>query len=91
VAAANRTPRSHRYRTPWLQVRRYLYVPSGKSATLSIASLSRDGHLTALAHAPTARAARCVTTDQRGNAYVCDPRHGRLLVIPDRFGERRGQ
>lgn len=65
---------------------RHLYVPSGKTATMVVASLSRDGRLTALGSVPTARGARCVTTDQRRHAYVCDPRHGRLLVVTDRFG-----
>lgn len=63
-------------------VRRHLYMPGARSATLKIFAVGTNGALTELAAVPTARGAHCVTTD--GNdAYVCDPDRGRILVIPD--------
>jgi hypothetical protein len=34
---------------------------------------------------PTAEDAHCVTTDDSGHAYVCDPKRGALLVIVDPY------
>ncbi len=62
---------------------RHLYVPSADTATLVVAGLGTDGRLTELGRVATARGAHCVTADDRGNAYVCDPSRGRLLVIHD--------
>ena len=62
---------------------RHVYLPSAATATMVVAALSTDGHLTELGRIGTAPGAHCVTTDQRGNAYVCDPAQGRLLVIHD--------
>lgn len=64
--------------------RRHLYVPGDESATLAIIGVAANGALSLLGTAPTAKDAHCVTTDERGNAYVCDPRNGQLLVIHDR-------
>ncbi len=63
-------------------VRRHLYVPGARSATMTIFSVAANGALTRLATVPTARGAHCVTTDG-SNAYVCDPDRGRILVVPD--------
>lgn len=63
-------------------VRRHLYVPGARNATMTIFSVGAEGRLTALATRTTARGAHCVTTDGRA-AYVCDPDRGRILVIPD--------
>ena len=65
-------------------VRRHLYVPGARSATLSIFSVAANGALTPLATKTTARGAHCVTTDGK-DAYVCDPDRGRLLVIRDPY------
>src|SRR5581483_6865433 len=43
------------------------------------------GALTILGTSPTVKDAHCVTTDERGHAYVCDPRGGRLLVVDDPY------
>jgi len=37
----------------------------------------------ALGTIKTAEGAHCVAADDRGNAYVCDPRGGRLLIVND--------
>lgn len=65
-------------------VRRHLYLPGARSATLTIFSVGANGTLTALATKATAKGAHCVTTDGK-DAYVCDPDRGRLLVIRDSY------
>ncbi|PYQ31110.1 MAG: hypothetical protein DMF56_04190 [Acidobacteria bacterium] len=65
-------------------MRRHLYVPGGRSATMTIFSVATTGTLTPLATTPTARGAHCVTTDGK-DAYVCDPDGGRILIVRDSF------
>jgi hypothetical protein len=64
--------------------KRHVYIPSADTATMFVASLSADGRLALTGSVATARDAHCVTSDRQGNAYVCDPAHGRLLVIADK-------
>jgi DNA-binding beta-propeller fold protein YncE len=66
--------------------RHHLYVPGGDAATLSFFSVAANGALTLLGTAPTAEDAHCVTADDLGNVYVCDPTKGRLLVFTDGYG-----
>ena len=63
----------------------HLYVPGGRSATLSILGIGAGGVLTELARLPAAAEGHCVVSDQKGRAYVCDPKNGRLLVFRDDF------
>lgn len=63
--------------------RAHLYLPGDESASLAVLGVSPAGALTVLGTAPTVKEAHCVTTDERGNAYVCDPQHGQLLVVHD--------
>ncbi len=65
-------------------VRRHLYMPGARSATLAIFSVGTNGTLAPLATTPTTKGAHCVTTDGK-DAYVCDPDRGRLLVIRDSY------
>lgn len=62
---------------------KHLYMPGGKSATMAIISVSDDGNLKLLETVPAAEGSHCVTTDQNESAFVCDPKHGSLLVIKD--------
>ena len=62
---------------------RHLYLPGGKSATLSILAVGADGALSLAGEVPTAAGGHCVATDDLGHVYVCDPRSGKILVIPD--------
>ena len=62
--------------------RRHLYLPGGRSATMTIFSVGTNGALTPLATTPTAHGAHCVTTDGK-DAYVCEPDRGRILVVHD--------
>ncbi|MCU1283515.1 MAG: hypothetical protein JWM53_7061 [bacterium] len=65
--------------------RAHLYLPGDESATMAIIGVSAKGTLTILGVVPTAKDAHCVTTDERGNAYVCDPRQGQLLIVRDPY------
>ena len=65
-------------------VRRHLYLPGAGSATMTIFSVGANGALAPLATTPTGRGAHCVTTDGK-DAYVCDPDHGRILVVHDPY------
>ena len=63
----------------------HLYVPSAKTATLSIVGVGAGGTLALLGTAPTSRGAHCVTADATDHAWVCDIRGGALLAIADRY------
>jgi DNA-binding beta-propeller fold protein YncE len=67
----------------------HLYVPGDESATMAILGVSSKGQLSLLGTVPTVKDAHCVTSDDRGNAYVCDPQHGQLLVIHDSYPPQR--
>ena len=62
---------------------KHLYVPGASSATMGILDVTADGKLSLVATADTANGAHCVTADDLGNAWVCDPDHGQLLLIKD--------
>lgn len=63
----------------------HLYLPGASSATMGILAVSANGKLSLLGTADTASGAHCVTADDLGNAWVCDPDHGQLLLIKDPF------
>jgi DNA-binding beta-propeller fold protein YncE len=65
--------------------RAHLYLPGDESATMAFIAVGRGGQLRVLGTTPTVEGAHCVTTDERGHAYVCDPTHGQLLVIDDPY------
>jgi len=65
----------------------HLYLPGGRSETMAILGVSKAGKLSLLGSVKTARAAHCVAADDRREAWVCDPGHGRLLLIADTFPE----
>lgn len=67
----------------------HLYLPGARAATLTILGVSSEGHLALLGTERTAPGAHCVVADDSGNAYVCDPHGGRLLVIQDRYPAAR--
>jgi hypothetical protein len=64
--------------------RAHLYLPGDESATMAIIGVSPKGELTVLRTVPTVKDAHCVTTDEQGHAYVCDPHKGQLLIVDDR-------
>ena len=63
----------------------HLYIPGGDSATLTIISVDEHGKLGVLGTTPAAADSHCVTTDDTGHAYVCDPKHGALLLVSDPY------
>ena len=67
----------------------HLYVPAGDSATLTVLGVGARGDMVVLGTFPTAPEAHCVTADDAGNAYVCDPGKGSLLVFRDPYPASR--
>lgn len=63
----------------------HLYVPGSKTATMAIISVAPDGKLTVVATVPTRAGAHCVAADDARQAWVCDPRAGRLLLVKDAY------
>jgi hypothetical protein len=63
----------------------HLYAPGGDAATLTIIGVGSSGALAVLGTVPAVEDAHCVTVDDSGHAYVCDPKHGALLVVTDAY------
>ncbi len=63
---------------------RRLYAPGEERGDLTILSVSDRGALSLRATVQAAGGAHCVTVDEHSRAFVCDPDHGRILVIDDR-------
>lgn len=67
--------------SPFMQ---HLYVPGALAGTLTIFGVAPSGILTSLAVYKTAERAHCVTDDNDGHVFVCDPRAGTIIKIDDR-------
>jgi len=67
----------------WNPHLQHLYVPGSHSATLTVLELTKDGTLRQVVVARVAHGSHCVAADGVSKAYVCDPRHGRVLVYDD--------
>ncbi|HZX66349.1 MAG TPA: hypothetical protein VFE76_13180 [Myxococcales bacterium] len=63
----------------------HLYVPGGDAANLTVLEVTDAGQLRVLGTVAAASDSHCVAADDQGNAYVCDPGKGRLLVLEDRY------
>jgi len=63
----------------------HLYVPGGDSATMTILAVDKTGALAVLGTVAVAEDSHCVAVDDTNHAYVCDPKHGALLVVTDPF------
>ena len=63
----------------------HLYVPGAEAATLTVVGVGARGELTVLGTVATAPDGHCVAADDAGNAYVCDPGKGRLLLFHDAY------
>jgi hypothetical protein len=61
----------------------HLYVPSSRTATLSILGVSNGGALSLLGASPGTADSHCVAA--AGKVFFCDPPHGRLLAITDPY------
>jgi DNA-binding beta-propeller fold protein YncE len=63
---------------------RHVYVPGAKS--MAIVSLSKAGAFAPLGLVATADdEAHCVVADNHAQAWVCDPKKGRVLVVKDTY------
>jgi len=67
----------------------HLYVPGAEAANLTVVGVGARGDLSVLGAVPTAPEAHCVAADDQGNAYLCDPAKGRLLVFRDPYPASR--
>jgi DNA-binding beta-propeller fold protein YncE len=61
----------------------HVYLQGADSATIVIVGISASGAATVLTTAHTVEGAHCVTVDDRGQVYVCDPMHGKILLFKD--------
>jgi DNA-binding beta-propeller fold protein YncE len=60
---------------------RRLYVPSASTGDLSVIAVADDGALSRASTIAVARGAHCVTSDDAGRVWVCDPDRGRILAF----------
>jgi hypothetical protein len=64
---------------------KHLYFPGAKSGTMAIIAVSPAHTLSVLGTLQTVNGAHCVISDSTGNLYVCDPHHGKILVLHDTY------
>jgi DNA-binding beta-propeller fold protein YncE len=62
---------------------RHVYVPDPKEGMLAIIGLSPGGEPRLLRTVETAKDSHAAAADDRGQVWVTDPDHGRLLVVKD--------
>ena len=62
---------------------RHVYVPDPKVGTLAIIGVSQGGEPRLLGTVETAKGSHAAAADDRGQVWVTDPDHGRLLVVKD--------
>jgi len=67
----------------------HAYLPAAKTATMAVIDIAADGKPTMLATVPTASDGHCVTADDLGNVYVCNPRAGQLMLFHDGIANGR--
>jgi DNA-binding beta-propeller fold protein YncE len=63
----------------------HLYLAGAESADSAIVGVGEKGELKLLGKGAGAAGGHCVTTDDAGHAYVCDPKNGRLIEVEDSF------
>jgi len=62
---------------------RHVYVPDPKEGRLAIIGVSRGGEPHLLGTVETVEGSHAAAADNRGQVWVTDPHHGRLLVVKD--------
>jgi hypothetical protein len=67
----------------------HLYVPAATDASLTVVAVGDRGALSSLATIPAPAGAHCAAADDRGSAWTCDPKAGRLWVLHDPFPPSR--
>ena len=68
---------------------RHVYLAGTACACLTILSLSAEGQLSFLGREDAASDTHCVTADDIGNAWICEPSTGSVRRIPDAFPASR--
>lgn len=66
----------------WLDEHHALYVAAAKAAQVTVATFDDKGQPKVIAKGTTADGARNAVADATGNAYVADPQHAGILVLP---------
>lgn len=61
----------------------HVYLPGAESASMNVIDVSDPAAPRVLATIPAAKGSHCVAADDLNNAYVCDPRRGRLRLFHD--------
>jgi len=69
----------------WSPAKRHLYLAGSRSADMAVVAVGDDGTLKVLGKGAGAKGGHCVTTDDAGHAYVCDPGGGRLIANTDTY------
>jgi serine/threonine-protein kinase len=62
-------------------VRAILYAPSAAAGKMAAITFDRDGVPSLLFEVTTEKGAACATIDSSGAVWICDPIHGRILVM----------
>ena len=68
-------------RHDFVETRHELYAAAAHVATLTIASLDREGRLTPVTVVPTRPGARNAVATEQGVAYLTDASEGKILVV----------
>lgn len=68
----------------------HLYLPGGKSGTMTILGVSKAGKLSLLETVKTVPGAHCAAADDLHQVWICDPAQGRLLLFSDQYPASRG-
>ena len=63
--------------------RRQLYMPGAYAGVLAIVDIASGGVPTLIRSVPIPKGAHCVTADNSGGVYVCDPTQGQIIVFRD--------
>lgn len=69
----------------WSPAKRHLYLAGSHSKDLAVVAVGDDGSLKLAGKGKGASGGHCVTTDDAGHAFVCDPGRGRLIANSDSF------
>jgi hypothetical protein len=69
----------------WSPSKRHLYLAGSQSADMAVVKVADDGKFSVLGKGSGAKGGHCVTTDDAGHAYVCDPGAGRLIMNADTY------
>jgi hypothetical protein len=58
-----------------------LHAPSGVTGTLATIAVGPQGELSLVSKITTAKGATCAAVDDDGSVWICDPAHGRVLLL----------